>query len=122
MRSIILSIHPSFVDKILRGEKRFEFRKILAKKEPQKMIIYSTSPISRVVAEADIEDILIDTPDNLWERTSSYAGVDKAFFNEYFNNRPRGIAYQLTNIIEYESPKSLKDYGLQNAPQSFVYL
>ncbi|MCO7125158.1 ASCH domain-containing protein [Sporolactobacillus shoreicorticis] len=122
MRSIILSIHPSFVDKILSGEKRFEFRKVLAKKKPQRLVIYSTSPISSVVAEADIEDILVDTPDNLWDKTSNYAGVDKIFFNEYFKNRQQGIAYQLTNITQYENPKSLKDYGLQNAPQSFVYI
>ncbi|MEH7495877.1 ASCH domain-containing protein, partial [Neobacillus niacini] len=76
MCNIILSIHPNFVEKIISGEKRYEFRKVKTKLPPDKIIIYSTSPISQVIGEADVENILIDTPEKLWEKTSNYSGID----------------------------------------------
>ncbi|USK71725.1 ASCH domain-containing protein [Peribacillus asahii] len=122
MCNILLSIHPQFVEKIFNGEKRYEFRKIKTKRNPKKILIYSTSPISRVVGEADIENILIDTPDKIWEKTSFYSGIDEKFFQKYYKNKEQAVAYQLKNIVVYNKPKKLKEFGLHTAPQSFVYV
>lgn len=122
MCNILLSIHPHFVEKIISGEKRFEFRKVKSRRNPVKIIIYSTSPISKIIGEADIEDILIDTPEKLWEKTSSYSGIDESFYQEYYKNKKQAIAYQLKNITVYNKPKKLKEFGLQSPPQSFVYV
>lgn len=122
MSNIILSIHPRFVEKIISGEKRYEFRKVKAKLPPEKIIIYSTSPVSQVIGEAEVEDILIDTPDNLWSITSGYSGIDETFFLDYFKNKQEAIAYQLKNVTVYPKPKELKEYGINAAPQSFIYV
>jgi predicted transcriptional regulator len=122
MCNIILSIHPNFVEKIISGEKRYEFRKVKTKLPPDKIIIYSTSPISQVIGEADVENILIDTPEKLWEKTSNYSGIDESFYQEYFKDKKHAIAYQLKNVTVYKRPKKLLDFGLRAAPQSFVYI
>ncbi|WP_026574244.1 ASCH domain-containing protein [Bacillus sp. UNC438CL73TsuS30] len=122
MSKIILSIHPRFVDKIISGEKRYEFRKVKAKLPPEKIFIYSTSPVSQVIGEAEVENILIDTPENLWKITSVYSGIDKAFYQNYYKNKQEAIAYQLKNVIVYPEPKELKEYGINTAPQSFIYV
>ena len=56
--SILLSIKPEYVEKILKGEKRYEFRRKLCQKEVDKIYIYETSPVKKVVGEAvDIEKL-----------------------------------------------------------------
>ncbi|WP_342540474.1 ASCH domain-containing protein [Heyndrickxia sp. FSL K6-6286] len=122
MSNIILSIHPRFVEKIISGEKRYEFRKVKAKLPPEKIIIYSTSPVSQVIGEAEVENILIDTPENLWSKTSDYSGIDETFYQDYYRNKQEAIAYQLKNVTVYPEPKELKEYGINAAPQSFAYV
>lgn len=76
----------------------------------------------RVVGEAEIEDILIDDPETIWEKTRKRSGINKSFFDQYFANRNQAVAYELKNIVKYKEPKKLKEYGINNAPQSFRYI
>lgn len=122
MSTILLSIHPKFVDKIMSGEKKFEFRRVIAKRNPNKIIIYSTSPVCKVIGEAEVEDIIIDNPEKVWKETKKFSGVEKEFYVEYFDNRDLAVAYKLKNVIKYISPIDLKDFGIKVAPQSFVYV
>ena len=122
MRSILLSIHPQFVEKIISGEKRYEFRKVKAKLPPERIIIYSTSPVFQIIGEAEVENILIDTPENLWTKTALYSGIDETFFKNYYKDKNKAIAYKLKNVRVYPVPKKLKDYGINAAPQSFMYV
>lgn len=63
--------------------KKIEFRKVLTRKyQPKKIFIYSTAPISKIIAEAEIEEILIDTPENIWQKTKIHFGVEFKFFLE----------------------------------------
>ncbi|NSV19766.1 ASCH domain-containing protein [Enterococcus faecalis] len=122
MSTILLSIHPKFVDKIMTGEKKFEFRRVIAKRNPNKIIIYSTSPVCKVIGEAEVEDIIIDNPEKVWKETKKFSGVEKEFYVEYFDNRDLAVAYKLKNVIKYISPIDLKYFGIKVAPQSFVYV
>ncbi|MGE4714260.1 ASCH domain-containing protein [Bifidobacterium breve] len=66
----ILSIRPEYVDRILSGEKKYEFRKRIFKREDvDTIVIYSTSPCCRVVAEASIAEIIQDSPERIWKKT-----------------------------------------------------
>ncbi len=122
MCTILLSIHPEFVNKIISGQKRYEFRKVKAKREPDKIIIYSTSPICKVIGEAEIEQIIVNSPEVVWDVTKSYSGINKAFYIDYYANRDIAIAYKLKNVIEYDQPKELEEFGIKAAPQSFIYV
>ena len=122
MCTIVLSINPEYVDKILSGKKLYEFRKTKCKLRVDKIYIYSTSPIMKVVAEAEVEDILEGTPQEIWELTKPYSGINKAFFDKYYKNRLKAFAYKLQNITEYEKPFDLSEIGIENAPQSFQYV
>ena len=122
MYTILLPIHPDYVKNIFNGTKRYEFRKRICKKPVDRILIYSMSPVMKVMGEAEIEDILVDTPEIIWERTKEKAGIDKRFFDRYYAGRNQAVAYKLKNITEYEMPKELKDYGISRAPQSFQYV
>lgn len=119
---ILLSINPEHVKNIFCGKKLYEFRKIECKKKVEKIIIYSTSPIMKVVGEAHVEEILKATPEEVWKETRNKAGIDKKFFDKYYKNREYAIAYKLSRIKEYKVPKTLNEFGIKKAPQSFVYI
>lgn len=53
---VILSIKPEFVEKIINGEKKFEYRRKIFKKDVEKVLIYASSPIKSVVGEFIVED------------------------------------------------------------------
>lgn len=123
MCKILMPINPKYVDEILSGNKKYEYRKIKAKrKNIDKMVIYSTSPIMRVVAEVDVEGIIEASPEKLWEQTKEYSGITKDFYSKYYKNKENAIAYKLGNIKVYDKPKKLCDIGINYVPQSFIYL
>ena len=51
---ILISINPEHVANIINGTKKYEYRKIAAKQDVSSIIIYETTPIKRIVAEAEI--------------------------------------------------------------------
>lgn len=122
MCRILLSINPEHVDNILTGKKKYEFRKIQCKEKVDKILIYSTFPVMKVVGEADVDDVIVDKPESVWNITSEYSGITKLFFDRYYKNKDKAVAYKLSNVIKYEQPKSLSNYGIKCAPQSFVYI
>lgn len=122
MCSILLSINPNHVENILNGSKLYEFRKKACKRKVDKIIIYSTTPVMKVVGEAEIEEVLIDAPEIIWKKTQKKSGIDKLFFDRYYENREQAVAYKLRNVRKYTKPRDLKEYGVLSAPQSFQYV
>lgn len=122
MCTMLLSINPEHVANILNGKKKFEFRKVRCRSDVDKIIIYATSPIMKVVAEVDIIEILEDTPDFIWESTAEYSGISRSFFDSYYHGKQTAVAYKLGAVTPYKQPKPLTDYGITFAPQSFVYV
>ena len=121
-KRILISINPEHVANIINGTKKYEYRKIAAKQDVSSIVIYETTPIKRIVAEAEIIDVLVLTPSELWEQTKEQSGISKEFFDEYFKNRDVAYAYKLGKVKVYKKPKTLVEYGVKTAPQSFVYL
>lgn len=122
MCKILLSINPEHVENIMSGKKKYEFRKILCKEKVDHIVIYSTYPVMKVVGEADVVDIIVSDPEDVWKATANLSGISKDFFDAYFSNRDRAVAYHLENVKKYRTPKALSEYGIKAAPQSFVYV
>lgn len=122
MCKLLMSINPEHVDNILAGTKKFEFRKTKCKEKIDSIIIYSTFPIMRVVAEVEVKDIIEDTPQAVWSKTRTAAGIDKMFFDRYYDGRSTAVAYVLGEVKKFSNPKGLSDYGVKAAPQSYVYV
>ena len=122
MCQMLLSINPEHVENILLGVKRFEFRKVRCKSKVDKIIIYATSPVMQVVAEAEVDGIIEDDVQVVWNLTSEFAGISYDFYEKYYNGKGKAVAYKLGKVKKYTKPKLLSDYGLTFAPQSFVYV
>ena len=122
MKRIVISINPEHVKNILNGTKKFEYRTKAAKSDVKKIIIYETTPIKKIVAEVEIVEVLMMEPEKLWNETKNESGISKSFFDSYFDNRKIAYAYKLGRVVKYKEPKTLEEFGLKYAPQSFVYI
>ncbi|MDY0278068.1 MAG: hypothetical protein RBQ97_08285 [Acholeplasma sp.] len=122
MRKILISINPKHVENILSGMKKFEYRTRVAKKDIDSIIVYSTYPTKRVVAEVEIIGIISGTPDYVWSLTRDKSGITRNFFNKYFSERKIAYAYSLGKIKLYPIPLELNYFGVKTAPQSYIYL
>ncbi len=121
-KTIIISINPKHVNNIINGTKKYEYRTRAAKQDVNKIIIYETLPVKKIVAEAEIVEVLAMKPNDLWDETKMFSGITKDFYDKYFENKKVAYAYRLGNVKVYDEPKELVEFGLKSAPQSYVYV
>ena len=120
---VLISIKPQYVEKILSGEKRYEYRRVLFKKEVSTVIVYASSPVKRIIGEFEIADILEESPAILWEKTGDYSGVSREEFFKYFSGKSKGFAIKIGKITVY--PEAVDPYSGNTKffpPQSFRYV
>lgn len=121
---VLLSIKPEYAEKIFSGEKRYEFRKAVFKNQHiQTVVVYATMPVGKIIGEFNIKQILKDEPEHIWEITKEFSGINKSFFNEYFNGRNFAFAIEVDKPKLYKKPINPKEeFERFTAPQSFMYL
>ena len=131
---ILLSIYPEHVESIIKGLKKYEFRKISLKKNAQKgkfIVVYETKPMNSIRIILEIGEIIDDNIHNLWNRFGDKSGISKNYFFEYYraNSRvgaSRGIAIEIKKILRLKKPISLleikKDYPTFTPPQNLYIL
>ncbi|MBA4056283.1 MAG: hypothetical protein C0490_16330 [Marivirga sp.] len=121
---VLLSIKPEYAEKILLGEKLYEFRKAIFKKPNVKtVVIYATMPVGKVVGEFDFDEVLSDSPSAIWSETKKHSGISQTFFNSYFNGRKTAHAIKVREVRRYETPLLLSELVPgASAPQSYRYL
>ncbi|MBO4662827.1 MAG: hypothetical protein J5663_00270, partial [Bacteroidaceae bacterium] len=78
--------------------------------------------VKRVVGEFEIDGILSDDVDEIWKKTQKYSGISRDFYNSYFHTRKVANAIQIGHLKKYENTKSLSDFNVRQAPQSFCYI
>ncbi|BBB90831.1 MAG TPA: hypothetical protein PKA28_19505 [Methylomusa anaerophila] len=122
--SVLLSIRPQYVDEILNGNKKYEFRKSQFKNtDVERVYMYSTAPIKKIVGFFRIKSITVDAPERLWVKFSDKAGINKDSFFKYFGDRPEGIAIEIGDVTVYDYPVEPQDYFPNFVPpQSFCYI
>ena len=121
----LLSIKPEFVEEIIEGRKKFEYRKKLFKRSDiSSIVVYATKPYGKVVGEFEIETILEENIDKLWSDTKHLSGISEEFFYEYFKDRDSGFAIQIKMFKEYKKHLDLSEFDstIKAAPQSFCYI
>ena len=122
MSIILMSIKPEYVDKIFSGKKKYEYRKRMCKKKIDTIIVYSSSPIQKVVGELKIKQVLYNRKSIIWDKTNRYGGITKTKYDKYYENCDYAVAYEIEKAILYDKQKDLKDFNVRTAPQSYVYI
>ena len=122
MATILLSIKPEYANKIFDGQKHYEYRKRIPKKEVSKIVVYSSAPEQAVIGEVEVVKTLKMKPTPLWNSTKANAGISRSKYRKYFSGCTTAYAFVIGSFEKYPTSKSLADLNIQSAPQSFVYL
>lgn len=121
-KTIILSIHPNHIEKILSGEKRYEYRKRIPQ-DINYLIVYATAPTKKVVAIIEVDMVIKDTPQNIWDVTQNESGVSYEFFMNYFNEVSTAYAIKIRNIYKLPTPIDITVIdGVKCGPQAYQYV
>jgi len=121
---VLLSIRPKYIDSIINGQKRYEFRKTIFRRNYiNSVYIYATSPVKKIIGAFKIGDIIKDQPANLWERLNEFSGLKEDEFFNYFRDEEVGFAIEIKDMEVFEHPldpiEVIPDFV---PPQSFCYL
>ena len=123
MTSILLSIKPKYVQKIIEGSKKYEFRKQIFKKDVERAYVYGSSPVMKIVGAFSIGRIISKNPQELWAELKDYSGLTEKEFFEYYKNKQMGTAIEVKDFTQFEKPINPKEIIPDfKPPQSFCYL
>ena len=99
MDQAIISVKPRYAELILSGEKTVELRNRVVRMEPGTVIwIYATKPVGGIVALAELDLVVHDTPAEIWVRYGREICIDRAHFDSYINNRESVSALILSSV------------------------
>ena len=122
--NVILSIRPTFCKMIFSGQKKYEYRKrVFTRSDVDKVYIYATKPICRIVGCFRVEEVIENKKSYMWEKTHKDGGISKEYFDAYFKNSDTAYAIKIGQVVKLDNhidPKSvIKDF---HAPQNFMYV
>ena len=123
--NILLSIKTEYANKILDGSKRYEFRGWKLPDNIENVYIYSSGIQKKIVGKFQIEKVIEDTPENIWEKCQKYSGVLKKEFFDYVYTFDYNKIYaiKVKRIELFSNPLFLSDaLNRMHAPQRFKYL
>jgi predicted transcriptional regulator len=121
--NVLLSIRPKYVEKIINGEKKYEFRKSPFRREVDEIWIYATSPIKRIIGSFVIGKTIEDVPESLWRNLDGSSGMTEEDFFRFFKDKDIGFAFEIKSLKLFDAPinpfEVLPDF---RPPHSFCYL
>jgi predicted transcriptional regulator len=99
MTDAIISIKPRHVENILNGVKTVELRtKSINMPIGSKLWIYTTLPVGKVEASAEIQFIETLSPKEIWEKYGKNICISEEEFMNYTNGRDVVTAIGLTDV------------------------
>lgn len=122
--NVILSIRPNFCKMIFSGQKKYEYRKrVFTRSDVDKVYIYATKPICRIVGYFTIAAMIEDSPNDMWKTTHEGSGISKEYFDAYFSGCDMAHAIAIGEVVKLYNPidpkEVIKDF---HAPQNFMYV
>ncbi|MCX7016242.1 MAG: ASCH domain-containing protein [Candidatus Sumerlaeota bacterium] len=125
--SVLLSIRPEFADKVLDGVKNVELRRVRPRlKGGDWVFVYASSPIKRLVGFFEVDEVVKEEPQSLWNKVGSTAGISRDRYDLYFSGVREACAIYIRRTWRFGNPLELKvlKRGTTpfSAPQSFRYL
>ena len=119
--SIIMSIKPKYIDCIFSGAKKYEFRRKIFPAVVNRVIMYSSSPVRKVVGEFKVGGIIKGHPKDIWKCCRNFAGIMANDFFNYFKGVRDAYAIEIRDVQRYEKEMLIDAYGV-SVPQFYVYV
>lgn len=122
-RIALMSIHPAFANAIVDGRKTVEFRKRALATDVQRVLVYATSPIKRVIGEFSVARIVKGCPEDIWSEFGADGVISHEDYKSYYSASSAAAAIVIEGARRFAHPVALSDFEPPPAvPQSFSYL
>src|SRR4030043_1267911 len=121
--NVLLSIRPKYAEAITEGRKSFEFRKSIFKYNyVERVYLYATKPVSKVVGSFKVGEIICREPKLLWEEFGQLSGISSLEFFKYFEDSDIGFAIEIKDLEVFQTPVNPGSFiaGFK-PPRSFKY-
>lgn len=122
-KSVLLSIKPRYVNAMIRGEKKFEFRKsIFRSSDVTKVYIYASTPVKKIVGYFNLGDIIQGNPHEIWEKCSNFGGISEEEFFKYYEGKEKAFSLCIDRLNIFDSAVCpYTTFENFTPPQSFMY-
>ena len=125
--TILLSVRPEYMNKILAGEKNIEIRRVRPQISSNATILfYASSPEKQLVALARLTDVEILSPLDLWASSGTGSALSKEEFLDYLSGRTYGVAISFADLVEIDPPITLSELRFIwpgfHPPQSHLFI
>ena len=125
--SILMSVRPEYAERILRGEKTVELRRVRPRiSNGDVIVMYVSSPKREIRALLEVEEVLQGHPSALWTAVGDSAGVTAQEYDEYFKGAATGIGISLRVVEHLKEPVTLEELRAMSPgfrpPQSYRYI
>ncbi|MGA2268789.1 MAG: ASCH domain-containing protein [Bryobacteraceae bacterium] len=126
-QEILISIRPEYSEQLLDGKKSVELRRRPVRVPPGTRVwIYSTLPVGRLDAVAEVEAVYEWSPSEIWDQYGHVSGVTQSALESYFSGVDQGCVVVFKRVVPIHRPLSLglmrKRLGNFNPPQFFKRL
>lgn len=125
--TLLLSIHPEHAQSIFIGTKTVELRRVRPQvSKGSQVLIYVSSPIKALAGGFEVEEVIEDKPEKLWDRVRRYAAITREQFDGYYTDAVTGYGIMIANVWALDRAIPLEHLrkklpGFQ-APQGYRYL
>ena len=124
---LLISLRPQYADLVFEGLKKAELRRRdLSRMEGRDVFVYVTSPVMQLRGGFHVGEVFTGTPDEIWDKVSEEAKVEKSDFDAYYAGTNLACALKITRVWEYENPIGLSElrdeFDNFVVPQSWRYL
>lgn len=108
MRRVLLSIKPGFADLIFRSDKTVELRKRVPNLQPgDELLVYASSPVMAIIGAVEVVDVVEKSPSHLWRLVKAHAAVERAFYEQYYQDHTSAYGIFLGRTRLYRTPCAL---------------
>jgi len=121
----LFSIHRVYCDRILSGEKRYEFRKRCPEwmRPGCEVALFSSDSPETLLALFEVGEILSGSPEEIWQRTCTAGGIEHDAYLRYYESRTNAFAFEIRNVRRIADGKTVAGLpGLNGVPHSFTRL
>ncbi|MCB9672831.1 MAG: hypothetical protein H6734_25390 [Alphaproteobacteria bacterium] len=107
MRTVLMSIKPTYSERILSREKSFELRRTAVKLEAgDRVVVYASSPVKAVVGVFMVAGVERGSPSHLWDEFAAEFGIEEADYLDYFDGSDTVHAIRVGAVVQVK-PVSL---------------
>lgn len=118
MNQVMISLDPVYGKLVLSGSKTVELRSRIVRIKPYtKVWIYVKSPVGKVVAQADVEQVIHDHPSVIWNEYREQMCIDRAHFEDYVGDRCLVSAIVMQRFRKLDEPVSIG--GIRHVVSAF---